>query len=418
LPQYNQAKEIYWIDYNITKYFRPLEQAGVLKVNSSDLSLYFKNTNSWIRLKGADKYDTLRGSGLDLIVWDEVRDVKEDAFDAIGPSLADSPDHRVLYISTPRGLNHFHDFVLRGDRKKTIPALHIERAKQEAEEKGKVAFFNQEYLASFEESAGRFFPRWNYKTHVLPHVKYPKINYIRYGSMDWGRTAPFSWHAHFLMPVNHEGLKFNRLVTFREVYSTGKSPYEQAQDIVTKTDYRFIKSTYTDPSMFDPLVDGSTSIAKQFQAAFKELIKKHALFKRGSRNRIARWAAMENWMRIAPDGLPYWMITEDCPNLIRTIPLMTPDPNKMEDLDTSLEDHAIDDVSYFAHNMRWIDAYAQIGAVARLGTSKHEERKRKAKRFARTTPEGRFLSLDIDEFAETQPHHELGVAEQMAYKRK
>ncbi|KKK84577.1 hypothetical protein LCGC14_2781970, partial [marine sediment metagenome] len=116
--------------------------------------------------------------------------------------------------------------------------------------------------------------------------------------------------------------------------------------------------------MMNPLSDGSMSITDQMIKAFEELKGIRPSFKRGSRNRIARWAAMENWMRVAIDGLPYWMITKDCPNLIRTIPMMEPDPNKMEDLNTDLEDHAVDDVSYFLPSIKWVDS-GDVGAVLR-----------------------------------------------------
>src|SRR3990167_10800325 len=71
LPLYRQAKEIYWVDPDITKYFIPLVQTGIVKADKSELSLYFKHTESWVRLKGSDNYDSLRGSGLDFIGWGE-----------------------------------------------------------------------------------------------------------------------------------------------------------------------------------------------------------------------------------------------------------------------------------------------------------------------------------------------------------
>jgi len=123
LPLFRQAKEVYWIDPDITKYFMPYLQAGLIKMDKNELSLHIISTNSWIRLKGSDNYDSLRGSGLDLIIWDEVADTKEDAFQAIAPALADSPRHRVLYIGTPKGLNHFHDFALYGNHSGTIPTF-------------------------------------------------------------------------------------------------------------------------------------------------------------------------------------------------------------------------------------------------------------------------------------------------------
>lgn len=407
LPLYRQAKEIYWIDPDITKYFMPLVLAGVCKADKSELSLYFKQTDSWIRLKGSDNYDSLRGSGIDFIGWDETADMKPEAFDVIEPALADSPDHRMLYIGTPKGLNHFHDFALRGDRKGIIPdfgkpiskhkdyqtwhftsydnlawpegsrerkafVAYIDEKKREAEERGRLAFFNQEYMASFEESAGRFFPQWSFKTHVHNATIKPKEHLTIYESMDWGRTSPFAWHAHLLHPAAYtdddgEVVRFNRIYTFAELYGVGKSPHEWIKEVLAirkRFGIQETKKILVDPSMFDPLSDGSTGIKDQMNQAFDEYANKRELFERGTKNRVSRWAVMDNWMRTAIDGLPYWMITKDCPNLIRTIPMMEPDENKMEDLNTDLEDHAVDGVSYFLPIIKWIDS-GKVGTVTR-----------------------------------------------------
>lgn len=403
LPLFRQAKEIYWIDPDVTRYFMPYIQNGLIEMNKQELSLHVKSTNSWIRLKGSDNYDSLRGAGIDLIVWDETADVKEDAFDAIKPALADSPNHRMLYIGTPKGLNWFHDFAIRGDHRGIIPRFekpittnpnweswhftsydnmswpegsyrrqkfveYINEQRKEAEEKGKMAFFNQEYMASFEESAGRFFPKWSYKTHVLERSITPNASFEQYGSIDWGRQAPMAWYAHMIMPINWEGIKFNRVITFREQYDTNLSPYEHAEVIAGniarqakgKIDYTKILKTKYDPSMDTPQSDGSQSVADQFRWAFEKLSGKPTVMEAASNKRVSRWAAMDNWMRTAPDGLPYWLITTDCPNLIRTIPLMVPDKNKIEDIDTTLEDHGVDSSGYFLQDVPWVDAHAGV----------------------------------------------------------
>jgi len=380
LPLFKQAKEIYWIDPDITKYFMPYVQAGLIKADKSELSLFIKKTGSWIRLKGSDNYDSLRGSGLDLIIWDEVADVKQEAFDTIEPALADSPNHEQLYIGTPKGLNWFHDFALKGDHEGKIPDFgkpikphpkwqtwhftsydnlawpegskkrksfveYIDEKRTEAEEKGKLSFFHQEYMASFEESAGRFFPKWFFNTHVYQGSLFPKPEFKIYESMDWGRSKPFAWYMHLIKLEEIIDMKFKRIYTFAELYGTGKSPHEWAEEIIDKrmefgveTDQ--IEKILVDPSMFDPLSDGSTGIKDQFNAAFEELIGTKMLFEKGTKKRTSRWATMDNWIRMAVDGMPYWIITKDCPNLIRTIPLMEPDENDIEDLNTDLEDHA------------------------------------------------------------------------------
>jgi hypothetical protein len=426
LPLFRQAKEIYWIDPDITQYFMPYVQAGLIKVDKNELSLHIKHTNSWVRLKGSDNYDSLRGAGLDLTVWDEVGDTKPEAFEAIAPALADSPNHRSLYIGTPKGLNHFHDFALKGNHSGIIPDFekpyklssdwhtwhfssydnmtwpegsyerrmfteYINNQREEADEKGKLSFFNQEYMASFEESAGRFFPKWSFRSHVLERGIDPKPHLTRYGSIDWGRSAPMAWYAHVVIPQTFDEVKFNRVITFKEVYGTNKSPYEQAEDITREIDYKTVSNTYYDPAMNTPQSDGSMSVADQFQKAFEQLTGDHPRMTPASNKRVSRWAAMDNWMRIAPDGMPYWMITPNCKNLIRTLPLMQPNPLDIEDVDTTQEDHAIDSVGYFLQYIPWIDA--------KVGAFKQPSLVRKLQNTAVITPEGKQLSVNLDKFA-------------------
>jgi len=399
LPLYRQAKEIYWIDPDITRYFMPLVQNGVCKADKSELSLFFKHTESWVRLKGSDNYDSLRGSGLDFIGWDELDDTKTEALDVIEPALADSPYHRQVYTGTPKGLGKLHDLALRGDHANIIPDFgktvtahsdyqtfhftsydnrtwpegskerelfvkHIDGKREEAKERGRLAWFNQEYMASFERGAGRFFPTWEYSTHVLQGSIRSYVGAYEFETMDWGISAPFCWLAHMVVKEKHGGINFNRIYTFAELYGTGKSPSQWAVEIIrkrTQYDVSAVSKLYVDNTMDNTVSDGSMSIIKQFNQAFQMQESKQYSFKGGSKNRKGRWSAMMDWMRLAPDGKPYWIITKDCPNLIRTIPLMEPDEMDIDDMNTKLEDHACDSVSFGLPFIPWIDG--KISAV-------------------------------------------------------
>ena len=321
LPLYRQAKEVYWIDPDITQYFMPYVQAGICKADKSELSLYFHQTNSWVRLKGSDNYDSLRGSGIDFLAWDEVDDIKPEAFDVIEPALADSPNHKTLFIGTPKGLRKLHDCALRGDRKGIIPDFgksvkkdsdwetwhftsydnltwkkgsteresfvkYIDKKRVEAEERGKLEWFNQEYMASFERGAGMFFPTWHYSTHTIQEsVHFPLVSDI-VETMDWGISAPFCWLAHWVKEENFNGLKFNRVYTFAELYASRKTPSQWA-DLIIKERERFsidpeaVRKIYVDNTMFNISTDGSESIVKQFNGAFQRLSDKTFSFEGG-----------------------------------------------------------------------------------------------------------------------------------------
>ena len=399
LPLYRQAKEIYWIDPDITRYFMPYVNAGVCKADKSELSLYFKHTDSWVRLKGSDNYDSLRGSGLDFIGWDEVADVKQEAFDTIEPALADSPNHKMIYVGTPKGLNWFHDFALKGDHEGIIPdfgkrvrrdpdwrtwhftaldnkswpegsperkafVAYIDKKRIEAEEKGRLSWFNQEYLAQFEQSAGRFFPTWEYSTHTLQESMRAYPDAYVFETMDWGISNPFAWYAHMVVKEKFNGINFNRVYTFAELYGVGKAPSRWTRDILRKhTQFDIssdsVQKIYVDNTMFNISTDGSLSIIKQFNQAFSQQEGKTYSFEGGSKNRKARWSSLMDWFRLAPDGRPYHIITKDCPNLIRTIPLMEPDELDIDDMNSKLEDHAVDSLSFGLPFIPWIDAKAE-----------------------------------------------------------
>jgi hypothetical protein len=55
------------------------------------------------------------------------------------------------------------------------------------------------------------------------------------------------------------------------------------------------------------------------------------------------------------DGKPMLLVFDHCVDFIRTIPVLTPDPSRPEDINSKLEDHIYDESRYammsaFAHN--------------------------------------------------------------------
>jgi hypothetical protein len=66
---------------------------------------------------------------------------------------------------------------------------------------------------------------------------------------------------------------------------------------------------------------------------------------------IGEWAGME----LPPDDCPAMLVlTTDCPNAIRTIPVLQHDPDYAEDLDTTSEDHAADAIRYGCMSRPWV----------------------------------------------------------------
>jgi Terminase large subunit, T4likevirus-type, N-terminal len=427
LPMFRQAKEIYWIDPDITKYFMPYVQAGLIRVDKSELSLHILSTNSYIRLKGSDNYDSLRGAGIDLIIWDEVADVKKEAFDTIKPALADSPNHRVLYIGTPKGLNWFHDFALKGDHNNLIPTYekqvkrdpewetwhftsydnlawpegsyeremfvsYIDKEREEAVEKGTLSFFNQEYMASFEEGAGMYFSTWSHKTHVIPPF-IPLPGSFIIGGMDWGYTAPFAFNLSVVEKVFNENKPFYRVKTFFEVYGTNKKPEEWSDTIKEKLKtYKLkledISWIQADPAMFNKGTDGAICIKDQFVSADPRWSR---ILKPAVNDRIPGWINMRTWMSKAPDGIPYWVITDTCTALASEIINATFDENNPEDLAGDF-DHCLDQQRYQLRALKHIDA--KTGKLL----SKDEREAKQDQFFKDVKDAGKMITIDPDRF--------------------
>ena len=159
-PSYRQAKTIVWKELK--------EKLGrvrwIQKVNESELTIYLVN-NSIIRLRSADNYDSIRGMGIDMAVFDEFADIAPETWtEVVRPALSDREGH-ALFIGTPKGISNWaKDLYDAGQMNKKdwaswqfttiqggqVKAEEIEAARQDLDDKT----FRQEYEASFETYSG------------------------------------------------------------------------------------------------------------------------------------------------------------------------------------------------------------------------------------------------------------------------
>lgn len=213
-------------------------------------------------------------------------------------------------------------------------------------------------FGNWDVMAGQYFKTFKKSTHVVPPFT-PSKSFDRVSGMDWGRTNPFAWLALAIEPVtyiNDDGdvYKFIRAWVYKELYGTNKSPKEWAAEIKKlEPNIRSFRQNRADPSAFVKQPDGSRSIAKQFSEA-------DVLFVEANNDRVNGWEAVKNWFSMAPDGLPYLMVTENCKHLIETIPAQVHDDTNPEDLDTDGEDHAVDALRYILIHLDWVDAETTV----------------------------------------------------------
>lgn len=169
---YRAAKMIVW---------KPLKNKlmdlrWVAKINESELSIELKN-GSTISLKGAENYDSLRGSSISYVVLDEVSEIPNAAWvEVIRPALADQKGG-ALFIGTPKGKgnwsydlynmkqeqpdvwNSFQFTTLDGGR---VTQEEIEQARADMSERQ----FRQEFMATFESYEGRIAYAFDRDTNV------------------------------------------------------------------------------------------------------------------------------------------------------------------------------------------------------------------------------------------------------------
>lgn len=183
-------------------------------------------------------------------------------------------------------------------------------------------------------------------THVIDPFEIPKTWQI-YRSYDWGYGRPFSfcWYA-----VDTEGIAYKIL----EWYGCTRNPnegikwnnaqqFKHCQEI--ENTHRWLKGKHiygvADPSIWDGSHDTDGISAAETAEKFG------IYFDKGNNERVAGWMMMREYLKFDEEGRPMLYYFNTCVDSIRTIPLMMFDEHKVEDMDTSLEDHICDCDRYF-----------------------------------------------------------------------
>src|SRR5665213_319667 len=112
LPTYNQAKKVIW-DANTNESQRILDYIPpevIASKNGQEMKIRFTN-GSLYQLIGSDNIDSLVGTNPKIIIFSEYAIQSPAAWDYLRPIL-DVNKGYALFISTPRGKNHFYDLML------------------------------------------------------------------------------------------------------------------------------------------------------------------------------------------------------------------------------------------------------------------------------------------------------------------
>lgn len=216
----------------------------------------------------------------------------------------------------------FEEFRTEPDRKKCIEAgIPLEQAKAEG--------------------------RW---THVIKPLDLNSGNrrgWKIYRSYDFGYAKPFScaWWA-----IDYDGTMYRIL----ELYGCTKTPNEGVKWTPDRQFEEIAKVERQHPWLKGKNIQGVADPAiwdKSRGESIADTAAKYGVyFTPGDHERIAGWMQCHYRLQFDENGYSRCYIFEGCEGFIRTIPLMMYDEHKVEDLDTSMEDHIADEWRYMCMN--------------------------------------------------------------------
>ena len=230
--------------------------------------------------------------------------------------------------------------------------------------------------------AGAFFDCWSKSRHVIRPFEIPS-HWLRFRSGDWGSAKPFSfgWWAVVSDDFRtEEGLILPRgcLVRYREWYGMARDDHGQpkfntglkmvAESVGAglwereKNDQK-LGYGVLDPAAFTQ--DGGPSIhERMFNGSGKNII-----FRRADNARVSQRGHLGGWDQVRSRLIgeehdrPMMVFFSTCYDAIRTLPLLQHDPDRLEDVDTDQEDHAVDEVRYACMSRPYVKIETQQAAT-------------------------------------------------------
>lgn len=199
-PTYAQARDIAWQE--LKKVCVPIAN----KINESRLEIIVNTVDggtSTISLRGWESIETMRGQKFHFVVVDEIASMRNwisNWEEVIRPTLTDFKGE-ALFISTPKGFNHFYHLYNKQDKDSDytsfhfttydnphIPVEEIDKAKMELTEDR----FAQEYLADFRKTEGLVYKEFRRDYHLYNETtdRKPRNIISKIAGVDFGFTNP------------------------------------------------------------------------------------------------------------------------------------------------------------------------------------------------------------------------------------
>jgi PBSX family phage terminase large subunit len=350
------------------------ELLGIAKYNDKDKVLKFGNgsTINFMYCAKDSDLDHLQGIELDVIFLDEATMLSEYQMKTIVACLrgVNNFPKRVYYTCNPGGQGHQY-----------IKRIFIDKRYEDGEDPNDYVFFQSlvtdnkallksqpDYIKQLEALPPKLREAWlngkwdifegqvfedffdrpeHYKdrqwTHVIDPFEIPDSWKI-YRSFDWGYNKPFAccWFA-----VDTDGVVYHIL----ELYGCTKTPNEGVKWTPPQvfgeihrieSEHRWLKGKkiigIADPAIWD---------AETGESIAETAAKHQVFFSPGDNKRLPGLMQCHYYLSFDENGFPMFYVFSNCKNFIRTIPMLQYDEHKVEDVETSQEDHIYDAWRYF-----------------------------------------------------------------------
>ena len=335
-PTYQQARDIAW--ESMKRELRPI----IIKVNESRLELEVQNKDGKrvsIMLRGWEAIETLRGQNFVFLVIDEVASMRNfwaGWNEVLSPTLIDRKGD-ALFISTPKGFNHFYDLYnleLTNPDFKSFhftsydnPHLPVEEIEREKSTKPPDTFA-QEYLADFKKTQGLVYKEFDREKHLYDEEFPPELlkRFRFVAGVDFGFRNPAA-----VLSCYWTG---ERLLVFDEWYKRERTDIQIAEYVAA---HRF-QEVYPDPEN-----QGAIEELRRLNVNVREVVKGKGSIKSGI-DSIRE-------MLIRGDLL----INKRCVNLISEFETYSYDDDKVErnedENPIKANDHALDALRYVVSTM-------------------------------------------------------------------
>ena len=324
---YQQARDICW--ELLKKELAP----ATIQANESRLEIRTKTQKggeSIIQLKGWESVETSRGQQFDFLVLDEIASMKSfwvNWQEILRPTLTDTKGE-VLFISTPKGFNHFYDLCNEELKDKDFKTFHftsydnpflsvdeLESAKQSLP----TETFEQEYMASFQKTQGLVYKEFNRIQHLYDNL--PIIGLKRVAGVDFGFRNPAA-----VLDIRTNGEKF---FVEDEWYKRERTDLQIAE---------YIKASNFEEVYPDPESPGAIEELKRKNINIREVVKGKDSIQAGIKR--IKELLISNRLKI----------NSRCVNLISEFEMYSYDDEKaehnQEEKPIKANDHALDALRY------------------------------------------------------------------------